>query len=196
MNMARQYNNQGRNQINVENIYLNFTARFSELPSIESQEIPPARKVINYMGALLFLVALLCWWFLLNLFSKCAFPFKQIFVLILDSISLMPTPSGESKDVLSALWREVEQQVKEKLNLTKQDLEIDNISQQEYSRLNKQALEVGLLKKLIEILTSGAKNRNQDIDKILEILQQQEDHFSLNLRQVRKKIDPDLQRFA
>ncbi|NJO78783.1 MAG: hypothetical protein HC827_09795 [Cyanobacteria bacterium RM1_2_2] len=161
-------------------------------PSIESQDIPPARKIINYIGALLFLIAVLCWWSLLNLFSKCAFPFKRIFALVLASISLMPTPSGESENVLSALWREVEQQVKEKLNLTKQDLEIGDISQQEYSRLNKQALEVGLLKKLIEILTSGAKNKSQDIDRVLEILQQQEDHFSLNLRQVRKKIDPDL----
>lgn len=190
--MTRQYNNQGRDQINVENVYLNFTARFNEFPSIESQEIPPARKVINYIGALLFLVAVLCWWFLLNIFSKCTFPFKRIFALILASIALMPSPSGKNKNLLERLWHEIEQQVQERLNLTKQDLEIGDVSQQEYSRLNKQALEVGLLKKLMEILTSGAKKKNQEIDKILEMLQQQEDHFSLNLRQVRKKIDPDL----
>ncbi|WNZ23154.1 hypothetical protein HJG54_10000 [Leptolyngbya sp. NK1-12] len=108
------------------------------------------------------------------------------------SIALMPSPSGGNKNLLERLWHEIEQQVKEKLNLTKQDLEINSISYQEYSRLNKQALEVSLLRKLIEILTSGAENKSQDIDKVLEILQQQEDQLSLNLRQVRKRIDPDL----
>ncbi len=191
--MTRQYNNQGRDQINIENLNLNIVSQLiSEFPSIESQEVPPLRKVFNYIGGLFFLIIVLCWWFLLNFFTKCTFPFKRIFALILASLALMPNPTKEDRNGLNMLWHEIEQQCREKLSLTQQDLEIDNINRREYNRFNEEASETWVLKNLIKILTSGSRSKSQEVDRVLEILQKQEDAISSNLRQLRKKLDPTL----
>jgi hypothetical protein len=195
--MGQQNVNYGRDQ-NIYNqpqgIYNNTFVNIvvPELPSIESQEIPPFRKVINYIGGLFFLVIVLCWWLLISPFVKCKFPFKRIFALILASLRLMPSQNGAGSS-LSMLWHEIKQQCEEKLGLTRQDFEVSDISQREYTRFNEEASEIWLLRNLIKILTAGSINKNQQIDQVLEILQKQEDSISLNLRQLRKKLDPTIE---
>lgn len=185
--MDQQNLNYGRDQ-NVINQPGTVIINVPDPSSIELQEVPPARRIINYIGALIFLVFTLCWWFLLGLFAKREFPFKWI------SNLLFAVFQGEKKG-LEGLLEEIGYQCRDKINLNRQDLEINGTDRREYNRLSKQESEVWLLKNLIEILTSGSNSRNQEIDKVLELLQKQQDKFSLHLKQLDKRFDPDLEKF-
>lgn len=184
--MDQQNLNYGRDQ-NIINQPGTVIINVPDPSSIGLQEVPPARRIINYIGALIFLVFTLFWWFLLGLFAKREFPFKRIFDLIFAVFQ------GEKRG-LEGLLEEIGYQCREKINSNRQDLEINSIDRREYNRLSKQESEVWILKNLIEILTNGSYTRDRKADKILELLQKQQDRLSLNLKQLNKKFDPDLEK--
>jgi hypothetical protein len=178
--MTRQYNNWGNDQYNIESLNINVAIpNFPDSPPTELQEMPLSRRIFNYITILISLVAILIWWFLLGLFVKGSFPWLEIFSLIKAALK-----------GYNSLWREIKRQYEEKIKSNLE--EINATDYRGYSYLNKQGSEVSLLRTLLEILTSGTKNRNQDLDKILEILQKQEETISLTLKQLRKTFDPEL----
>jgi hypothetical protein len=149
-------------------------------PALPSQleELPSNRILFNYVSALIFLIALLIWWLILGFFAKHEFPVEQIISLVQASFR------GNS------MWQEVKRQYRDKADLDWESLKSDSMTQQEYKRLSREESELWLIKKLIEIITSGS-SRDKEIDKVIEILEKQRQYVYLSLVPLRKKFDAD-----
>lgn len=185
--MSREYKNYGHGQLNIENNSGEINLNLSLLPdldlvSLEDQALSPSRRMINYIEALIFLIAVLCWWFLLGLFSRQEFPLKRIFDL------LWSTFRGKR------LSQTTQDFYDEKRNLVVQDFSIQDIGRQEYRHLSREKSETRVLRTLIQILTSGSSQTNQEVEKVLEILQKQEDFFAQEVGVLKKKFDADFEK--
>jgi hypothetical protein len=176
-------------QDNSRTININVSpASYTSFPPIELQRLSLGKKIINYIGALFFLTATLVCWSLIGLFASCEFPINQILILIQASFI------GRRKG-LDGLWQEIKNQYEEKANLSWQDLDVAAFNQKEYNRLNKLKSEDWLLEKLILIATSGARNKSQDIEEILDLLEKRAEYTRLSLTPLNKKLYPKLDVF-
>ena len=180
------YQRAERDLYNIEN--LSGTLLINNAPDLflrELQGIAPVTRLRIYFTALLFLSSILCWWLLLGLFTKCEFPFKQIFNLLVDSFF------GEEKG-LNGLCKGVGDLYRERVTLNPKDLSRGDINLQRYNRLNKEKSELYVLRILIKILASGSRNETQEIAKAIEILKKQEAAAFVELDILRKKLDVGL----